>query len=532
VLAVSTAFREGKYGGTTFSGEYGDMAATVAAILLDPEARATILDLDPKHGSLREPILKVMHMLRAMEFEPADGKQITMEAMEKKIGQAPYRSPSVFNYYLPEFSPVGVIADHGLVAPESQLATAPFMVGFMNGITSLIENGLTSCDRGFGDRTGKENEHLCHPELNQDGAALHPADGRLTLSLEMPSTPAEAVDELSLLLTSGRLNVRSKAVITDAYEEILANKMVNLTNAKTAASSSRDDTSPANVINGVTLGWDVNNGCHKTATNSPPWWSVDMGESKDVTSVSVIGRSDCCAGTFLNGFDIFVDDTKCASNVKIATGEFKNVPCVASGSLVTIQRTKLSASVMILCEVQVFTRHVSSEGVYDSNPFAEALAMQEALKLIAVAPEYHATNQNSMKTTVRSPPPEQTSLGRRYKAVVVVFLEGGMDSFNMLIPHSDCTKPKENGQNGREPNDLYAEYARVRGSDMALNKEYLLPIQSYENEQGAKQPCNRFGIHPALPVLKELYDVDDALHGACICTMDSATSPRRLPCRC
>jgi len=52
------------------SGDRGDMAATVAAVLLDREATTPLLDADPDHGSLREPLLKVLHVLRAMEFEP------------------------------------------------------------------------------------------------------------------------------------------------------------------------------------------------------------------------------------------------------------------------------------------------------------------------------------------------------------------------------------------------------------------------------------------------------------------------------
>jgi hypothetical protein len=42
---------------------YGDLGATVHAILLDPEARSPTLDADPTFGRLHEPLLKVMHDL-------------------------------------------------------------------------------------------------------------------------------------------------------------------------------------------------------------------------------------------------------------------------------------------------------------------------------------------------------------------------------------------------------------------------------------------------------------------------------------
>jgi cullin-associated NEDD8-dissociated protein 1 len=44
-------------------GRRGDLAATFAALLLDREARTSALDMDPGHGSLREPVLKLMHLI-------------------------------------------------------------------------------------------------------------------------------------------------------------------------------------------------------------------------------------------------------------------------------------------------------------------------------------------------------------------------------------------------------------------------------------------------------------------------------------
>ena len=59
VTAVATAFRTGTYNkrnlGTNFGdGKYGNLKATVGAILLDREARAIVLDADPASGSLKE----------------------------------------------------------------------------------------------------------------------------------------------------------------------------------------------------------------------------------------------------------------------------------------------------------------------------------------------------------------------------------------------------------------------------------------------------------------------------------------------
>ena len=55
VRAVTDAFRTGAHGKRNYSGAYGDLGATVAAILLDREARSATLDMDSVNGQLREP---------------------------------------------------------------------------------------------------------------------------------------------------------------------------------------------------------------------------------------------------------------------------------------------------------------------------------------------------------------------------------------------------------------------------------------------------------------------------------------------
>lgn len=74
-----------------------------------------------------------------------------------------------------------------------------------------------------------------------------------------------------------------------------------------------------------------------------------------------------------------------------------------------------------------------------------------------------------------------------YKALVCVFLFGGNDSFNMLVPREDAE---------------YDDYAAVRGNPaeggLALAKEDLLPITAVNGRS--------FGLHPSMPELKSLYD--------------------------
>lgn len=93
-----TAFRTGTFtfGSETFgTGEYGDLAAMSAAILLDREIRSKTLRQDPFFGALREPIIKVIGILRALKFTKSS-PLLELELLDDKIGQAPYEQPTVF----------------------------------------------------------------------------------------------------------------------------------------------------------------------------------------------------------------------------------------------------------------------------------------------------------------------------------------------------------------------------------------------------------------------------------------------------
>ena len=61
--------------------------------------------------------------------------------------------------------------------------------------------------------------------------------------------------------------------------------------------------------------------------------------------------------------------------------------------------------------------------------------LQRLLKLFVIAPGFHSTNKPATKKIFRKKSVKIESQGRPYKAVVVVMLDGGADSFNMVVPH-------------------------------------------------------------------------------------------------
>ena len=93
VEAVNLAFRTGSHAGRTFSGQYGGLGTAFAAIVLDREARSTTLDADPTHGMLREPLLKMIHVMRSLEWGTGKGRMPDVRTMST-MGQQHVRAAS------------------------------------------------------------------------------------------------------------------------------------------------------------------------------------------------------------------------------------------------------------------------------------------------------------------------------------------------------------------------------------------------------------------------------------------------------
>ena len=96
------AFKDGTYEGIG-DGKYGNLKAMVAAIVLDREARNPVLDADPTFGSFREPLIKFVGFMRAMDFAPSQrgGEEVRLVDLLEAIGQQPHKAPTVFSFFLP-----------------------------------------------------------------------------------------------------------------------------------------------------------------------------------------------------------------------------------------------------------------------------------------------------------------------------------------------------------------------------------------------------------------------------------------------
>jgi uncharacterized protein (DUF1800 family) len=140
------------------TGERGDLQAVVKAILLDPEARAAHPASD-NFGKLREPMLRLSHLRRALGVVPVSGNDGCGDyhlypmgytalgqnrSIQSALGQNILHSPSVFNFFLPNYSPPGLVTESNLVAPEFQIATENTMVNLANVIGFELQANSSS----------------------------------------------------------------------------------------------------------------------------------------------------------------------------------------------------------------------------------------------------------------------------------------------------------------------------------------------------------------------------------------------------
>ena len=477
VRTVAEAFRTGRYDGVQY-GTYGDLAATFAAILMDREARSTTIDADPSHGKLREPLLKAISLLRSMEYVSAEGRAIDFADMTSAVGQHPYRSPSVFNYYRPDYMPRGLIADHGLHSPEAQLLSPPTLIEYLNGMAGLVHIGLSTCTGVGGTNFGRQSGFGVRRTATYGAAAGSPwpsfeplrnncvdssqSDGVLTFVPTNPYNAAAAVSELDLLLTGGRLNSDNKAYIESVYRHAVAPQ-----GAKMVAYAA-----------------------------GPEYGEVACSSGSELHAVT------CCADLPLPRFSqrCFIDYDN-AENIW-AGSNLRDTGCVELATFAEAEAVCATEEGSRLCTVEELQngcqggcggRHVRY-WASDNCTDPVAAAVKKVQRLTIATPEYSVTTESSPASSERQQPAALPYLGRDYKAVVVVYLSGGLDSYNLLVPHSNCQS------------DMYAEYASIR-TNVAMPLSQLLPI----DVPTGWQPCDTFAVHYKAPHIKTIYDDRDAL---------------------
>ncbi len=115
--------------------ERGSMKSVIKAILLDDEARSEDAQMDAVNSKLVEPLFRYTHFSRAVaKINPNNWYWNIGWKFYEEAKQAVLASPSVFNFFLPDDTPNGEIADLGLVAPEFKIHDSRTSIGYMNNV--------------------------------------------------------------------------------------------------------------------------------------------------------------------------------------------------------------------------------------------------------------------------------------------------------------------------------------------------------------------------------------------------------------
>ena len=126
------------------SGVRGNLKAVVKAVLTDNEARNPDLAAQPGYGKLREPVLRLTAFLRAYHATSDSGLVLigNTDDAGNGLAQSPLRSPSVFNFFRPEFTFAGGrTSANGLVAPEMQITSETSVAGYINTMMAAVSRG-------------------------------------------------------------------------------------------------------------------------------------------------------------------------------------------------------------------------------------------------------------------------------------------------------------------------------------------------------------------------------------------------------
>ncbi len=121
------------------TGTRGNLAAVIAAVLTDAEARPS--SPGEFDGRLREPTVRLANWLRAFEATSASGNFLQPYDFSPPtaFNQAPLQAPSVFNFWMPDFAPPGgPITAAKQVAPEFQGVDVLTTASYANRIIATV----------------------------------------------------------------------------------------------------------------------------------------------------------------------------------------------------------------------------------------------------------------------------------------------------------------------------------------------------------------------------------------------------------
>lgn len=200
----------------------GDMKAVITAILTDPEARAGDSNSTAQGGHLREPVLWFTAILRGLGFTNNDamaGNDVVANASYNVLGnytsplsEKPYASPSVFNFFPPEY----VIPVTTANAPEFGLENTASAVLRLSLANTIISNKISGFSVDLS-ATSSWGSLASNPGNLVDALGMLFMHGQMSTSMR-----SAIVNHISSLSDMGqRVRVATYLVITSSQYKIM-----------------------------------------------------------------------------------------------------------------------------------------------------------------------------------------------------------------------------------------------------------------------------------------------------------------------
>lgn len=165
------------------NGERGNLGSTIKALLLHEEARLGASLYPSTFGKVKEPLIRVTNVWRAFQPERIP-KNFNYGWVHNEIQQSPLNSPTVFNFYRPDFRQSGTLNMQDLKSPELQIIDESGIITLTN---RLLANTLWA------------NNYTADP--NSDSIVIN-----IDHEMQLEPNPEKLVDHLDRLLLGGSMS--------------------------------------------------------------------------------------------------------------------------------------------------------------------------------------------------------------------------------------------------------------------------------------------------------------------------------------
>lgn len=200
----------------------GDMQAVIRAILLDSEAAQLNVTPPANFGKLKEPMLRLSAIFRAFNATSASGRyqmQYGFDDVDFGISQGPLQSPTVFNYFHPEYSPPGPVSAGGATGPEFEITTTTAIASTQNFFHNIVSFSDTNNGNAF--NTALVGRYGCNLSLISSSnpttaSRQHCLIGDLSDLYALHSDANALFDYLNLVLMGGSLSATNKTQLVTA----------------------------------------------------------------------------------------------------------------------------------------------------------------------------------------------------------------------------------------------------------------------------------------------------------------------------